>query len=123
MNVISVLMMMRIWDSHGERFYHTPSDKILRAEAKQAIDEELETFFLPYTIKHFDMLFSTRCFWVEDLMCFQWIFDWSVSLIAKWREYYMLTFAGEFSQDIIVIGKMNLWELCTVYPDEALSWF
>ena len=61
MNVISVLMMMRIWDSHGERFYHTPSDKILRAEAKQAIDEELETFFLPYTIKHFDMLFSPRC--------------------------------------------------------------
>ena len=45
MNVILVLMMMRIWDSHGERFYHTPSDKILRAEAKQAIDEELETFF------------------------------------------------------------------------------
>ena len=57
----SVLMMIRIRDSHGERFYHTLSDKILRAEAKQATDEELETFFLPYTIKHFDMLFSPRC--------------------------------------------------------------
>jgi len=55
----------------------------------------------------FDKLFSTRCFELKILMCFQWIFDWSVSLIAKWREHYMLTFAGDISQDIIVIGKVN----------------
>ena len=45
--------------------------------------------------------FLLAAFELKILMCFQWIFDWSVSLIAKWKEHYMLTFAGEFSQDII----------------------
>ena len=98
MNVISVLMMMRIWDSHGERFYHTPSDKILRAEAKQAIDEELETFFSPIYHQTFWYVIFSSLFmsWkISDVLSA--IFDWSLSLTTHQREYYMMTTAGGIS--------------------------
>ena len=140
-----VLMMMRLWDSHGEKFYHKLSDEFLeswsltwvkngdrtwkplewlglvisltfeptswarieicywrfslfedkrntcyddhlygqsvfvwwllkswgdcivkRAKLNRAIDEELGTSIIPYTTKHFDMLFSPRCFELKD---------------------------------------------------------
>ena len=44
----------------------SPEKTVLSWELSRAIDEEFGTSVLQYTIKHFDMLFSTRCFWVED---------------------------------------------------------
>ena len=193
--IIPVLMMMRMWDSPGERFYHKPSDKFW--ELKLDLDQgrgwgfgslrngcRYMLYFMTFEPRNWarleicywrSSLFwnksntcydyhisdqSFYCWWLtpwEDctikrarqsywwrigdicspiyyqtflicyfllaalswrfLMCFQWIFDWSVSLIAKWKEHYMLTFAGEFSQDIIVIGKMRCE---TLY---GLSWW
>ena len=40
------------------------------------------------------------------LMCFQQRSDWSVSITAQQRKFYMLTTAGEISPGHVVIGKL-----------------
>ena len=81
-------------------------------------------FFLPYTIKHFDMLFSPRCLWVERfLMCSQqyltgvWVSPPTKENTTWWQLLVV------FPQDIIEIGNVDLWGLCMVYPAGAFFWY
>ena len=101
----------------------SPEKTVLSRELSRAIDEEFGTSVLQYTIKHFDMLFSTRCFWVED-------FDvLSVDIWLECEPHCQVKrilhvdncwwiFPGHHCN-----WQSELWELYMVYPDEAFFWF
>ena len=66
-------------------------------------------FFLPYTIKYFDMLFSPRCLWVERfLMCSQQFLTgvWVSSPTKENTTWWQLLVV--IPQDIIEIGNVDL---------------
>jgi len=134
--IIPVLMMMRMWDSPGERFYHKPSDKFvfesyftagdwspertfLSRELDRAIDEEFGIYIPQYTIKHFwyvifYSLFLSWRFWCafSGYLTGVWASLPSEKNITCW--HLLVNFPRT---SFIVIGKMRCE---TLY---GLSWW
>ena len=65
----SVLMMMRIWDSHGERFYHTPSDSFWELKLNKQLMRNWRHFFSHILSNILICYFLLAVYELQDFWC------------------------------------------------------